>query len=290
MDQSFEVWIARFPTGAGFGTGLAAVWASSRIDCEATLRRTVLEHGGIWAGVRTAEALAAMDGAARSELPPGVEGAGVGPRTPVVFLDAAGAAPAGRSCAATALPAAGPLTPADTGAVPADLLPHLFPGDGRGTFAVLDAGQIPGLPETLDASGLEFRCLYIGEGAEDLRDTAPYLVRLDPGHSLTRRLFTDGTPPAALWPVDYGVFALSALSVDDLRGHFRRFTQVSSPEGKRLFLRFWTAPVMTAFVSHGAPDPLISALLAKATLIFRDFASVRGPRIMALSAAAEAAA
>ncbi|MCU0911868.1 MAG: DUF4123 domain-containing protein [Rhodobacteraceae bacterium] len=189
---------------------------------------------------------------------------------------------AGRT--AVVLGPARPLGPDDRGAVPEGMIPWLFPGDGRETYALLDAALIPGLPDMLEASGLAFRCLYLSDLAEELRDRAPYLVRLPPDHGLTRRLFTEATPPAGLWAEDCGIFVLSALPIEALVAHFRRFTRVEVSGGKRMFLRFWSAPVMSAFALHNEPDPLIEALLAPATLIYRDASSVAGPRLVALSA------
>jgi hypothetical protein len=195
-----------------------------------------------------------------------------------------GEAPAVAGRRVAVLGAARPLGPDDRGAVPEPLVPVLFPGDGRETFALLDAALIPGLPDVLEASGLKFRCLYAGELAEDLRDRAPYLVRLAPDHGLTRRLFTEATPPAGLWAEDCGIFVLSAMPLDGLVAHFRRFTSVEVAGGKRMFLRFWSAPVMSAFAVHPEPDPLIAALLAPVTIVYRDASSVAGPRMVALSA------
>lgn len=167
--------------------------------------------------------------------------------------------------------------------VPDKLKPHLFPEDGRRTYAILDAGVLQGLPEMLDASGLEFGCLYDGALAEELRDFAPYLVALKSDDPLTRRLLTDGTASTAWWPYDYGLFAISNAGFAEIRRHFRKFTSVQSEQaGQRVYLRFWNSATMVAMARFPQEDGLISALLAEHVLLFRDFSDLQGPTLFSL--------
>lgn len=58
------------------------------------------------------------------------------------------------------------------------------------TYTILDAATVANLPEMLESSGLEHRCLFKGPALEELKNVAPWLVRLEEGNAFTRSLFT----------------------------------------------------------------------------------------------------
>ena len=99
------------------------------------------------------------------------------------------------------------------------------------TFAILDAAKVPGLAEVLDATGLERDCLFQGQAAEEMRDAAPWLVRLEEEHSFTRDLFTEGEMPHHMWSRASAVFLRSRDSLADLRAHLRKFVKVRDDGG-----------------------------------------------------------
>ncbi|MBL3597810.1 DUF4123 domain-containing protein [Rhodovulum sulfidophilum] len=107
------------------------------------------------------------------------------------------------------------------------------------TYAVLDAAKVHGLPEMLETSGLDHACLFQGAAAEDYRDVAPWLVRLEESHRLTRGLFTQSDAPWDMWDREPGIFLRSAASLDALRKHLRKFTKVRDEDGKWYYARFW---------------------------------------------------
>lgn len=288
MEPACEIWIARCkPLPGQSGATTAAVWAASPAHCEATLRASIDARGLIWPGLDEALPLRELSEDVRSALPlHGLEDA-LSPDKPVVFRK--GEAPLPRITAGhkvTALPFSGPVDAMAPINVPEDLAPALFPKDKR-TYAILDASQIQGLAEMLEAWEMEHRCLYKGQMAEDLRDLAPYLVHLRPYHRLTGWLFKQGNAPNHLWEVDYGCFVLSNADIDTLQAHFRHFNTVQTDgTDHRLFLRFWSNPVLSAMARHPGPDPLISGLLSQGTIIFRDLSLVEGPEVKALELAA----
>lgn len=154
--------------------------------------------------------------------------------------------------------------------VPPDLEPVLFPQDGRDTFAILDAGALAGLPEILEESELEFKCLYTGELADELRDYAPYLVKLSADNRLTRALFTLGDGNMEWWGEDYGMFILASSNLEELWQQLRKFTYVKSETtGKPVYLRFWSSAALSAMMRFAGPDPLIDGLLARNSVLFR---------------------
>ncbi|WP_179381730.1 DUF4123 domain-containing protein [Jannaschia marina] len=107
------------------------------------------------------------------------------------------------------------------------------------TYAVLDAARVPGLPEMLDGSGLDHACLFQGQAASELRDVAPWLVRLEESHGLTRALFTRGDGPNHLWDKEPGIFLRSQEALDAVRKHLRKFTKVRDEDGRWYYARFW---------------------------------------------------
>jgi len=85
--------------------------------------------------------------------------------------------------------------------VPAELHDSLFGEGARGAqiYAILDGAKLEGLRELLEASKLDYACLFQGDAAIELGDVAPYIVRLEDGNRFTRRLFTTGTAPWQVW-------------------------------------------------------------------------------------------
>ena len=91
----------------------------------------------------------------------------------------------------------------------------------------------------LEASGLDHTCLFQGAAAEDLRDVAPWLVRLEEGHRLTRGLFAHGNAPWDMWDREPGIFLRSTATLAALRKHLRKFTKVQDEDGMWYYARFW---------------------------------------------------
>ncbi len=292
LSDGFEIWILRFQSGADPQQKQAAVWASSRIDGEAVLRREMTGREA----VRLTEALPLhqleaarhqYNGKASGWLLPDDLHWQVSPQTPFYLLAGAGDDPGVRAHSVAALPFAGPLDD-QLGAwpqrnLPADLELVLFPGDGQYCHAILDGAVVPGLVDQMAALDLDHECLYQGALAENSGDLAPWIVTLTPDAALTRRLFTSSDQPSSLWDLDYGCFVVTHHSLAETRAHFRKFTSVETEAGKRVFLRFWSAPVLSAMARHRHHHPLIDSFLAPGRVIFRDFARMDAPRIYALT-------
>lgn len=109
------------------------------------------------------------------------------------------------------------------------------------TYAVLDAAKVMNLPELLGASGLEHRCLFKGKSYDELKNVAPWIVRLEDGNDFTRRLFTGPKGINGLWDKEPGIYARSRGSLEDMWKHFRKFTRVSDENGNWFYFRFWEA-------------------------------------------------
>ncbi|MFT6451410.1 MAG: hypothetical protein ACJA06_000894 [Halocynthiibacter sp.] len=108
-----------------------------------------------------------------------------------------------------------------------------------GTYAILDAAKIKNLPELLETSGLEHRCLFKGDAFDELKDVAPWIVRLENGNRFTRNLFTCSDAPWHLWDDQPGIYLRSHGTLNEMWGHFRKFTRVQDENGKWIYFRFW---------------------------------------------------
>ncbi|MBK4215607.1 DUF4123 domain-containing protein [Paracoccus caeni] len=109
------------------------------------------------------------------------------------------------------------------------------------TYAVLDAAKVANLPELLEDSGLEHRCLFKGDAYETLKNVAPWIVRLEEESHFTRSLFTQSKASWHLWSVEPGIFLRSRHGLDEVWRHFRKFTRTQNRQGKWFYNRFWDA-------------------------------------------------
>lgn len=119
------------------------------------------------------------------------------------------------------------------------------------TFAILDATKVVNLPELLSASGLEHGCLFKDKSYDELKNVAPWVVRLEENNDFTRRLFTGPDGINGLWDKEPGIYVRSRETLDDMWRHFRRFTRVQDENGKWFYFRFWEARAATdTFLSY----------------------------------------
>lgn len=107
------------------------------------------------------------------------------------------------------------------------------------TYAILDAAKVPNLPNLLENSGLEHSCLFKDDAYDEMKDVAPWLVRLEEDTSFTRNLFTQSDAPWHLWGAEPGVYVRSRHDLDSLWRHFRKFTRIQDDNGKWFYWRFW---------------------------------------------------
>ena len=124
-----------------------------------------------------------------------------------------------------------------------------------GTFAIVDAAKVKGIALTIGGYRLEHRCLYQGAAYDDLRDVAPWIVRLTPDSTFTRNLFTQGDARWHLWDKAAAIFVRSRGSVEGLARHFRKFTQPQLEGGTRLFFRFYDPTAAADYFSGIAEWP-----------------------------------
>lgn len=117
------------------------------------------------------------------------------------------------------------------------------------TYAILDAAKVVNLPELLEHSGLEHRCLFKNQAQEDYGDVAPWLVELNPDSRLLRQLFTRAEGPGHFWDAEAAVFLRSRSGIDQLWRHLRKFTQLRDAHGRMRYFRFWQADLLLDILS-----------------------------------------
>lgn len=149
---------------------------------------------------------------------------------------------------------------------PKELIQHLFstsppshdeqlawdgkPSPSCKTYAILDAAILPQLPEILETSGLQYKCLFSGKALEELGDSAPWLVQLDPAHALTRKLMT-AQADGGFWDLYLGFYIVSRQPLEAVWRHLRKFTRIKDDADQWFFNRFWSAPVSTGLLQFG---------------------------------------
>lgn len=116
------------------------------------------------------------------------------------------------------------------------------------TYALLDAAKVPALPELLANSGLEHRCLFKGDAFDALKDSAPWLVRLEKGNTFTRNLFTRSDAPWHLWDDEAGLYLRSHATIVQVWKHLRKFTRVQDEAGKWFYFRFWETDCLIEYM------------------------------------------
>lgn len=119
---------------------------------------------------------------------------------------------------------------------------HLFAEEGSNVFAVLDGASAPDLLDTLDRLEPEYECLYRGELTPDLQEAAPYLVRLEPASEFTEWVIGQG------WGNHWGIFALAAAGLREMRRHFRTLLMVYDNAGKPLYFRYYDPRVLRVYL------------------------------------------
>ena len=125
------------------------------------------------------------------------------------------------------------------------------------TYAILDAAKIRNLPEQLETSGLRFRCLFKGDAFNELKDVAPWIVKLEEGNTFTQKLFTQVDSNADVWPAEAGIYFRADGTLEDLWRHFRRFTRVQDNNGKWYYQRFWEGRMAVGLL-HSNTSPFVN--------------------------------
>jgi len=127
---------------------------------------------------------------------------------------------------------------------------RLFAEHGLSAYCALDGAAIPDLLDQLSALQPEYVCLRSGKLKPDIAEVAPYLVRLEPGHQFTNWVLEQGRGK------HWGIFALAAVNLIEMRHHCRTLTMVYDPDGQPLIFRFYDPRVLRIFLPTCNADEL----------------------------------
>jgi len=121
---------------------------------------------------------------------------------------------------------------------------QLYADEQQSAYAILDGASIPTLLDLLEEHEPEYACLFSGKLDPEVEQTAPYLVRLQPGSDFDRHVMEHG------WGHHWGIFATipKELPFIAARKHFRTFLRVRGPEGDPLFFRYYDPRVLRVYL------------------------------------------
>ncbi len=117
------------------------------------------------------------------------------------------------------------------------------------TYLILDAGLYVNIKGVFDLDlidSVSIQCLYKGETAKQLEKIAPYIVDMtlpNKQYDSLREEVID-TPKfhrdyfEKHWGKNSGIFIRSTANMEDVSKHFRKFTKVEHPEGRRVFFHY----------------------------------------------------
>lgn len=115
-------------------------------------------------------------------------------------------------------------------------------------YGIIDCAADPRLIDLVRASPSHL-CLFKGKNiAPEVMATAPWLVRLD----------ADGQA-LAVWQQhgrdkNWGIMVCSALPINELQRHFRRFLQAKLPDGTVVLFRFYDPRVFSTYMPAATPE------------------------------------
>jgi hypothetical protein len=131
-----------------------------------------------------------------------------------------------------------------------ELKQGLFSDDELNVYAIIDGASAPALQDRIYDDEPQYRCLFTGNLAPDLLEVAPFVVKLDEGTEFADWVISEG------WGKHWGIFAVTAMTIQEMRKHLRTFLTVESPEGKSLMFRFYDPRVFRVFLPTCDDDQL----------------------------------
>lgn len=115
-------------------------------------------------------------------------------------------------------------------------------------YGIIDCAQDPRLHDLVSAAPSSL-CLFKGKDlAPEVKQAAPWLVRLDPGGQVLNLWQQHGR--AANW----GIMAWSVAPIEQLQRHFRRFLQAKLPDGMVVLFRFYDPRVFNTYLRAATPE------------------------------------
>jgi hypothetical protein len=117
-------------------------------------------------------------------------------------------------------------------------------------WAILDGARDERITPMVQASYAEWQCLYAGDLPPKVQAVSPYLVKLEPGESLAKRILSQG------WGESWGVILRTETGAQNLRRHLRQFLRVQDETGRKLLFRYYDPRVLRVYLPTCTPDEL----------------------------------
>lgn len=127
-------------------------------------------------------------------------------------------------------------------------LRSLFCNDYQPLYVILDAARDIKILALLMQSKEEYQSLYDGVEGAKLAQFAPYLVRLQKDSLFLGSLLLEG------WGNSWGVYLTCAGEFQEVRRHLRHFLEVTLPDGKQVYFRFYDPRVLRVFLPTCTED------------------------------------
>jgi hypothetical protein len=116
---------------------------------------------------------------------------------------------------------------------------------------MLDGASVPDLLERLHAEpSLEVECLLRGTLEPDMKQVAPYLVKLEPESEFAEWVVGSG------WGRHWGTFATSRQGFRALRDHLCQLMIIYRRDGTPLYFRYYDPRVIRTFLPTCTPVQL----------------------------------
>ena len=117
-------------------------------------------------------------------------------------------------------------------------------------FSILDAARDAAVVDLLEASRAQWRSLYEGERAAELRVVAPYLVSLTSDPAMLEKVIRFG------WGRGLAVFISTGVPFEQLRSHLRQLLIATTPAGEKRVFRFYDPRVLPVYLKASSPMEL----------------------------------
>jgi len=114
-------------------------------------------------------------------------------------------------------------------------------------YAIIDGSRDPRL-EALVRGCSDHICLFKGALDPRLSQVSPWLVRIDQREPLLATWQQHGRG------LSWGLMVETALPIERLQRHFRRFLQAKLPDGMMVLFRFYDPRVFNTFIRAAQPD------------------------------------
>jgi hypothetical protein len=118
-------------------------------------------------------------------------------------------------------------------------------------FAIVDTARDRRLYELVHTA-LGPVCLFAGQLAPAVRETAPYLVPLYDAEELLSAWRRDGIGQS------WGIFLRSSRETPSIRRHLRNFLLATLPDGREVLFRWWDPRVFRVYLPTCKADDLKS--------------------------------